>query len=49
VFTLAGFVLFYSLLLVVDIILMAKYIRMGPARALDLEAPALRKSMMPAE
>ncbi|ALG73015.1 cytochrome d terminal oxidase subunit 1 [Azospirillum thiophilum] len=33
-FTLAGFVLFYSSLLVVDVILMRKYIRIGPADAL---------------
>jgi cytochrome bd ubiquinol oxidase subunit I len=38
-FTLAGFVLFYSALLVVDIILMRKYIRMGPVRALGLDVP----------
>jgi len=35
-FTLAGFVLFYSALLVVDIILMLKYVRVGPAAALGL-------------
>ena len=49
VFTLAGFVLFYSSLLVIDIILMAKYIRMGPAKALGLEVSLLGKSMMPAQ
>ena len=43
VFTLAGFVLFYSSLLVVDIILMAKYIRMGPAKASALEVSLLFK------
>jgi cytochrome bd ubiquinol oxidase subunit I len=49
-FTLAGFVLLYSSLLVVDIILMRKYIRMGPLEALGLAAPpALRPSAMPAE
>ena len=36
VFTLAGFVLFYSSLLIVDIILMLKYVRIGPAAALGL-------------
>jgi cytochrome bd ubiquinol oxidase subunit I len=45
-FTLYGFVLFYSALLVVDIMLMRKYIVMGPVKALGLEtitrpAPAL--------
>jgi cytochrome d ubiquinol oxidase subunit I len=48
-FTLAGFVLFYSSLLVVDIILMRKYIRLGPVEALGLRASALRPSPMPAE
>ncbi|MFT4080577.1 cytochrome ubiquinol oxidase subunit I [Rhodomicrobium sp.] len=33
-FTLGGFILFYSTLLVVDVILMRKYISMGPVRAL---------------
>ena len=36
-FTLAGFVLFYSSLAVVDLILMLKYVRMGPVAALGLE------------
>jgi cytochrome d ubiquinol oxidase subunit I len=35
-FTLTGFVLFYSSLLVVDVILMKKYIAMGPGAALGL-------------
>jgi cytochrome bd ubiquinol oxidase subunit I len=48
-FTLAGFVLLYSSLLVVDIVLMRKYILMGPVEALGLAAPALRPSAMPAE
>ncbi len=48
-FTLTGFVLFYSSLLVVDVILMRKYIRMGPVEALGLEAPALAPSAVPAE
>ena len=42
-FTLCGFVLFYSCLLVVDIILMRKYVLMGPVEALGASpAPALR-------
>jgi cytochrome d ubiquinol oxidase subunit I len=48
-FTLAGFVLFYSLLLVVDVILMGKYIRMGPLAALGLETPTASVSMLPAK
>jgi cytochrome bd ubiquinol oxidase subunit I len=48
-FTLTGFILFYSSLLVVDVILMRKYIRMGPVEALGLKAPALTPSAMPAE
>jgi cytochrome d ubiquinol oxidase subunit I len=48
-FTLAGFVLFYSSLLVVDVILMGKYIRLGPVKALDPEVQAVRPSTMPAE
>jgi cytochrome d ubiquinol oxidase subunit I len=35
-FTLSGFVLFYSSLLVIDVVLMRKYIVMGPAAALAL-------------
>jgi cytochrome d ubiquinol oxidase subunit I len=49
IFTLAAFVVFYSSLLVVDIVVMGKYIRLGPVKALGLEAPALRASMMPAQ
>jgi cytochrome d ubiquinol oxidase subunit I len=42
IFTLCGFLLFYSTLLVVDVILMRKYVRMGPIEALGLESePAL--------
>jgi cytochrome d ubiquinol oxidase subunit I len=42
-FTLCGFVLFYSSLLVVDVILMRKYVRMGPVGALGKEpSPALK-------
>jgi cytochrome bd ubiquinol oxidase subunit I len=48
-FTLAGFVLFYSSLLVVDIILMLKYVRMGPVEALGLGAPKPAPAAMPAE
>src|SRR5438552_2760156 len=44
-FTLTGFVLFYSALLVIDIILMLKYIRMGPVQALGLPEPD-RKSVV---
>lgn len=50
-FTLSGFVVFYSALLVVDIVLMRKYILMGPVEALGfgLPAPALASSPAPAE
>jgi cytochrome d ubiquinol oxidase subunit I len=48
-FSLAGFILFYSALLVADIVLMRKYIRMGPVQALGLAAPAPRPSATPAE
>ncbi len=51
-FTLAGFVLFYSSLLIVDIMLMLRYIRMGPVKALGLPEtpePAMRPAAMPAE
>ncbi len=49
-FTLAGFVLFYSALLVVDIVLMGKYVRMGPVQALGLaSAPTPRGATVPAE
>ena len=37
-FTLSGFVLFYSSLAVVDFILMRKYVRMGPVEALGQES-----------
>jgi len=39
-FTLCGFVLFYSSLLVVDVMLMGKYVRMGPVEALGGPKPA---------
>jgi cytochrome d ubiquinol oxidase subunit I len=48
-FTLAGFVLFYSSLLVVDVMLMLRYIRMGPLGALGLPEPAWRPAALPAE
>ena len=48
-FTLSGFVVFYSSLLVVDVILMGKYIRMGPVKALGLERVVLRAAPVPAE
>lgn len=44
VFTLAGFVLFYSTLLAVDVMLMRKYIIMGPVKAL---APQPASSVSP--
>ncbi|HEY5067626.1 MAG TPA: cytochrome ubiquinol oxidase subunit I [Xanthobacteraceae bacterium] len=47
-FTLCGFVLFYSALLVVDIMLMRKYIVMGPVKALGLDS-ASRQAAVPAE
>lgn len=48
-FTLSGFVLFYSTLLVVDVLLMRKYISMGPAKALGLQSPAGIAAAVPAE
>jgi cytochrome d ubiquinol oxidase subunit I len=48
-FTLTGFALFYSSLLVVDIMLMLRYIRMGPVGALGLPEPAMRPAALPAE
>jgi cytochrome bd ubiquinol oxidase subunit I len=48
-FTLTGFVLFYSALLVVDVMLMLKYVRMGPAKALGLSHAPPRPAPMPAE
>jgi cytochrome d ubiquinol oxidase subunit I len=47
-FSLAGFILFYSSLLVVDLILMHKYIVMGPVKTLGLETSG-RVSPVPAE
>jgi cytochrome d ubiquinol oxidase subunit I len=48
-FTLAGFVLFYSSLLVVDVMLMLRYVRMGPLAALGLPQSASRLAAQPAE
>jgi cytochrome d ubiquinol oxidase subunit I len=48
-FSLTGFILFYSSLLVVDLILMRKYIQMGPVKALSLEVAPGRPSPVPAE
>jgi cytochrome d ubiquinol oxidase subunit I len=48
-FSLTGFILFYSALLVVDLILMRKYIYMGPIKALGLEVLPGRASPVPAE
>lgn len=39
-FSLTGFILFYTSLLIVDVILMRKYIRIGPADALRPPSPA---------
>jgi cytochrome d ubiquinol oxidase subunit I len=48
-FSLTGFVLFYSALLVVDLVLMRKYVLMGPVKALGLPQPAVRTTAVPAE
>jgi cytochrome d ubiquinol oxidase subunit I len=48
-FSLAGFILFYSALLVIDLILMRKYIYMGPVKALGIEVLPGRASPVPAE
>ena len=46
-FTLCGFILFYSALAIVDLILMRKYVRMGPVEALgEARSPALRMATM---
>ena len=47
-FSLAGFILFYSALLVVDLVLMRKYIKMGPVEALALPH-AVGPALAPAE
>jgi cytochrome d ubiquinol oxidase subunit I len=48
-FTLTGFVLFYSLLLVVDVVLMLKYVRMGPEAVLAAAEPLLTPAAVPAK
>jgi len=48
-FTFAGFVVFYSSLLIVDVMLMLRYVRMGPVEALGRPQAALRAAAMPAE
>jgi cytochrome d ubiquinol oxidase subunit I len=48
-FTLISFVLFYSSLLIVDIVLMRKYIIMGPVKALGLRAASLMSTATPRE
>jgi cytochrome bd ubiquinol oxidase subunit I len=48
-FTLSGFVLFYSSLLIIELMLMRKYILMGPAKALGLEAAPVGLAPVPAE
>jgi cytochrome d ubiquinol oxidase subunit I len=48
-FSLAGFVLFYSTLAVVDVWLMVKYARMGPERALGLGNGHYGRAAAPAE
>jgi cytochrome bd ubiquinol oxidase subunit I len=48
-FSLTGFILFYSALLVIDLILMRKYILMGPVKALGLETMPGRAAPVPAE
>jgi cytochrome bd ubiquinol oxidase subunit I len=48
-FTLCGFVLFYSLLLIVDIGLMLKYIRLGPVESLALSPRKTQPTAVPAE
>jgi cytochrome d ubiquinol oxidase subunit I len=47
-FTLCGFVLFYSTLLVVDVILLRKYIAMGPVKALAPAVSAVETASVPA-
>jgi len=50
-FSLTGFVLFYSALLVVDVMLMLKYVRMGPLEALGISphGAAAAPAAVPAE
>jgi cytochrome bd ubiquinol oxidase subunit I len=48
-FTLSGFVVFYSALLVIDVMLMRKYILMGPPAALGLVKASANTAAVPAE
>jgi cytochrome bd ubiquinol oxidase subunit I len=48
-FSLTGFIVFYSSLLVIEMMLMLKYIRMGPVQALGLQGAPARLSPVPAE
>jgi cytochrome d ubiquinol oxidase subunit I len=48
-FTLGGFVLFYSSLAVVDVLLMRKYVLMGPVKALGLTGPTAKIVAAPGE
>ncbi|MBT9292809.1 cytochrome ubiquinol oxidase subunit I [Prosthecodimorpha staleyi] len=48
-FTLAGFVLFYTTLLVIEVKLMRKYIVMGPVAALDIRPRPAGAALQPAE
>ena len=48
-FTLGGFVLFYSTLLVVDVVLMRRYVLMGPVKALAIDVPAPQPMLAAAE
>jgi cytochrome d ubiquinol oxidase subunit I len=48
-FTLAGFVLFYSTLLVIEVKLMRKYIGLGPVKALAIDTGAPAPRLQPAE
>jgi cytochrome bd ubiquinol oxidase subunit I len=47
--SLSGFVILYSTLLVIDVILMRKYIAMGPVKALAPVPPAIAPVAVPAE
>ena len=48
-FTLAGFVIFYTTLLVIEVKLMRKYIVMGPVAALDIRPRPAGAALQPAE
>jgi cytochrome d ubiquinol oxidase subunit I len=47
-FTLGGFVVFYSSLLIVDVVLMRKYVVMGPVKALALDTDPAAPNAAPA-